>query len=233
MTRITSITVVSILLANAGFSTAGVIERFPKDGTWVKYLVETKVSTDKAPIEATVTIRFVGTSTVKGEKCRWVEIERMVGTKRDKRTIEKFLVREKDFEIQRGWWASPKRKAVRIKGPFEGSGNAALYFARLKKTKAVKIRKVVDYQKGRFAVASGTVGDVPLDVKRIHQGPTDNMKITKSRQTVWRHDGVPCGTVELKFDWQMTAPGDVFTVSQQYTIVDFGTGAKSALPDQN
>ncbi len=68
--------VLTVVTQNA--AAGGPVQSLPKDGSWVKCFLELELSGPEGvngEHTGTWTIRSVGTKTVKGEKCRWIEIE--------------------------------------------------------------------------------------------------------------------------------------------------------------
>ena len=103
---------------------------------------------------------------------------------------------------------------------------------KLKNVKKLKGEKVIDYQKGQIKVASGTQGT--LDIKPPGN-PNVNVKFKyEVTQSVWTHKKVPFGLAEMQLAMKISI-GDnpPMETKMKFTLQDHGTGAKSALPDQN
>lgn len=74
-------TLFTTVVATAALSTAhadGIIFQLPKDGAWVQYRMVGKEvdggDGDKKVFRGTVMLSSVGVETVKGKKCRWIEL---------------------------------------------------------------------------------------------------------------------------------------------------------------
>lgn len=104
-TIIRGLTIALILATVPRLVTAGgPVQSLPKDGCWVKFFLEIELSgPDGVNGEHTGswTISSVGTQTVNGEKCRWIEIEEHIDQADDGKPFTgwfKYLVREKDLK---------------------------------------------------------------------------------------------------------------------------------------
>ncbi|MCH7688373.1 MAG: hypothetical protein IH899_17115, partial [Planctomycetes bacterium] len=92
-----------LLMTTSNVRADGIIQKLPEDGAWVEYFMEVSETdvddpNDVKGAKGTLTISSVGTETVDGEKCRWIEI--YVTIKQDNRNEEdqiilKLLLREK------------------------------------------------------------------------------------------------------------------------------------------
>ena len=82
----------------------GPVQSLPKDGCWVALFLEIELPGPEVvngKHTGTWTIRSVGTKTVKGEKCRWIDIEEHIDQADDGKPLTrwfKYLVREKDLK---------------------------------------------------------------------------------------------------------------------------------------
>jgi len=220
----------------------GLIQKLPKDGSWVRYhMIMNMEKPQNTEMSGTLTIRSVGRETVNNEPCRWIEFDMKMGIDdRIEHNIFKVLVPEKLFKsdktvspkVIRGWSkrndADPEERTDSEK--LSNDELAVFLPDPTRKTKTVKEKKTVDYQKGQLTVDSGITGKLKLPVPA-----NANVKIENSFDfTMWSHEKVPFGTAEAKWEFssklkdQLLSKGTV-----TLTLEDFGTGAKSALPDHN
>ncbi|MCH7686308.1 MAG: hypothetical protein IH899_06465 [Planctomycetes bacterium] len=236
------IVLIVICLPNSETRANGLIQKLPQDGSWVRYHTRINIEKpQKTEFTGTLTIRSVGRKTVNNEPCRWIEFDMTMNIEnRTERTISKILVPEKLFKSEksvspkviRGWIkrndADPKEETDTEK--LSSDEFAAFLPDPSRKVKTVKVKKTVDYQKGQLTVESAITGSVKLPVP-------ENAKIKIESTfdfTMWSHEKVPFGTAEAKWEFsskledQLLSKGTV-----TLTLEDFGTGAKSALPDHN
>ncbi len=83
-TLFTTAALLSLACSTDSAEADGLFYRLPEDGAWVEYKVdagETKPNNAKQKSAGTLTVSSVGTETVGGQKCRWIEIK--AETKRD------------------------------------------------------------------------------------------------------------------------------------------------------
>jgi hypothetical protein len=192
-------------------------------------------------MSGTLTIRSVGRETVNNEPCRWIEFDtKMEIENRTERNIYKVLVPEKLFKsdkpvspkVIRGWIkrndADPEEQTNSDK--LNSEGFAVFLPDPSRKTKTVKEKKTVDYQNGQLTVESAITGSLNLPAPE-----NSNLKFESTiNYTTWSHEKVPFGTAEA--EWIISAKvNDNFVAkgTATLTLEDFGTDAKSALPDQN
>lgn len=224
-------------VADAG----GLIQRIPKDGSWVKYYMDMKSDGPrKQEMNATMTLRAVGSVTENGEKCRWVELQ-MQGEENGKKRnmIMKFLIREKELKpgakttprIIRGWKKQDDKAVTEISDREKADQTGiAIFFGGAKDAKTVKEAKTIDYQKGQLKIASATRGKPAFNVPGDNAPPGLKYDAT---QTVWTHKDVPFGTAALEMTMKISFKGNPgSTMKMTFTVQDHGTGAKSALPDK-
>ena len=99
-----------------------------------------------------------------------------------------------------------------------------------RKTETIQEKKVIDYQKGKLEIDSRITGSLMLD-----QSNNPNLKInTLFVFSLWVHEKVPFGTAAANWGVTLKRDGNILLKTKMtFTLEDFGTGAKSALPDQN
>ncbi|MCH7685759.1 MAG: hypothetical protein IH899_03605 [Planctomycetes bacterium] len=120
----------TVLLMIHPADAGGLIQKLPKDGTWVTYHLEWKLFGPRAENSegtGTWTMRSVGTEMVDGKKCRWIEIteqlDAQAGEPKFERTC-KFLILEKALQSGkdprkhtiRFWWKKGNNDAKKYDG---------------------------------------------------------------------------------------------------------------------
>lgn len=232
------------LFASASAQAAAIIQSLPKDGSWAKFHLE--ITNDRQANQnmlGTMTIRSVGTVMENGEKCRWLEMQ-MEGEQDGKKqkNVMKFLVRERDLKagakgnvsILRGWQKNSLQGDVKELSHDEKAPNGPLsiFFGRtVKSSEKLKKEKVIDYQKGRLRIAEGTKSKLDFAPPG---NPNVNLKIKYDvTLTTWPHKSIPFGTAAAGISMQVIVNNNVsLTTTMKLTMEDYGTGAKSALPDK-
>lgn len=212
----------------------------PKDGSWVRYHVETEDVVEKK-IEGlrSIELSFVGTVVEEGQTCRWLERKESVpdGEKGTKKEIIKVLVPEKDlwesdvpFEhFRRGWVLRPDGKIAEV--TMKQHVLLHLNFAplllwtpgMLKDSKQVADQfKDIEYQAGRLKGAQARTGKLAL--------PDNNYDISK--YTAWQHPDLPIGCAEVRMTRELFMKGKKFNERLTvWRLQETGAEAKSSLPD--
>ena len=230
----------SVLCLLIGFPAAlhagGLVQSLPKDGSWVRFYMELKIAEpQKIEISGTYTIRSVGRTTVNGKPCRWIELH-IEQTQNGKatRTITKVLIAERDFrpkskrrlKIIRGWIKKNENDPHKLPES-DYDQFAFLLSTPLKDRKAHHEVNVIDYQKGQLTIKSGVIGKYVMKVGT--DAPANSgLAVT---QSIWSHSSIPFGTAALQLEMQ-AQEGKVFgpKMTMTFTLLDYGVGAKSALP---
>ena len=198
----------------------GFIQHLPDDGVWASYLVKGKG--EGQDTSHTATVRMVGTTTEKGQKCRWIELD-------GDNTLFKFLVREDDLAADaKGMpviiriWAKQGNNPVTELDDQARKAHVERLFGKQMEVKAVNAKKVVNWKKGRMKLAMARQG------KQI-VSKADEEKIEQT-VTVWSHQTSPFGTVLFKTSFKTGGKTEAEITA---LFQDHGTGAESALPDNN
>lgn len=241
MNRLKALGVFCVCLAMPAMSHAGgLVQSLPKDGTWVKYYVELKVAEpQKTDIFGTYTLRSVGRAQIDGAPCRWIELhleQTQDGVKTS--TLTKVLVAEKDLnskserapKIIRGWIKTNGADARELSDTEKTATGRYPFMiaAPLKDRKTLNKEKVIDFQKGRLTIKSGFVGTASV---KTADGPENARVLTT--ESVWSDSSIPFGTAAMQIDMQYKVgknAGPKMVMS--LTVRDYGTEAKSALPDR-
>lgn len=221
----------------------GLIHTLPADGSWVKYNMSMK-NEGMVSIEGkgSLTIRLVGTVTENGEKYRWVELESVaMQNGQQKAGVMKLLIREKD--LADGAVASPqivrgfkKQQGGAVESITERDkargGSAMMFFGRPQKNvKPLNQEKVVAHQKGKLKIANGTSGELDFDPTGGAGNP--NGAQFETTQSLWSHKSLPFGTAAMELVMKVSFQNNVIsTMTMKFNVQDYGTAAKSALPDQ-
>jgi len=235
------LTIVFLLSASTHSAHAGgPVQALPKDGAWVKFFLEWELSgPDAADSKGTGTwsVRSVGTKTVNGEKCRWIEIEEHLDKADDGKPFTrwyKFLVREND--LKRGgdpvknaiaiWWkdTDPNTTAKKADGT---SPWLAMFLRGTPKTgKTVAQKNRVLWQKGDFVFQRA---EEQRQRRTTNIGDDRRMTI---RDVVWKKAEIPFGAAAVTFTARLTRNGKhSWTWVRKLSLADHGTGAKSMLPE--
>lgn len=232
--------------ASTTFAAGGFLQKLPKDGTWVKYNLEAKVGqAPMAEMTGTITFRSVGKVVENGEAFRWIEME-FEGEQngKQKHQVMKVLVREKDLrpgaetplKVLRGWNQFLVEGAKQPPKEFSelersANGPVAFYFrVPLKDAKSIKRARQIFYQKGRFDLATAHAG--AGDITLMNDNAPADVKYA-ARYTVWSHKSVPTGTAAMEIELKMSRKDKVIVkMTMKFDLQDYGTGAKSALPDK-
>jgi hypothetical protein len=227
----------------------GLLYSLPADGTWCTYAVKSSfLSTktgEKEPmtIEGVLTLASVGKKTVKGEKCRWLEIviELTLPKGKNLKSIFKGLIPEKYLakgENPSGRWlkgwvqlgdgepqaltpellANPSMKLnLFVSGPLQG-------------TKPLE-KKAIETGLGKLTCAGGS------GVFVLKGGSTmvENGKVTVRDATIhvqnYFHEKAPFGVAWSRMQLGPPEQGKGMSLDEVLTLKEVGTGAKSQLPD--
>lgn len=217
----------------------GLIRRLPPKGGWVSYSSEmTLVGVKNRRLLGNVEVRSVGSDRVKGDECRWIEIDHKwesedQQSETSERLLLKLLVRERDFEpgrraaptIIRGWIMRNSMRVKRLTNTEAGEAMVLLWTAG-KQSKTTAHRKTVQY------------GDVKLRIEscqqtEIDQRPMDAfpLSVIGTRRT-WSHRTIPTLTAILEMNLRFTLKREAIgRVEMRLVVRSKGRGAKSALPD--
>lgn len=219
----------------------GLIQKLPKDGSWVEYHMEWKLFGPQAADSegtGTWTMRSVGTEMVDGKKCRWIEITEQLdataGEPKFERTY-KFLIREKALQsgkdprkhMIRFWWKAGSNDAKKYDGQQISAMALMFLHGRVESSKEIKLNKTVLYQRGEFKFEKAR------SEKEVHRWQHNGAQRAMTFQnTLWLNEKVPFGTAASKIETKFSENDKyLWTWIRKCSLSDFGTGAKSALPD--
>jgi len=239
----TLIGVSTVLLMIHPANAAGLIQKLPQDGSWITYhMTQTSVRNGVAGTEGTgtLTIRSVGAVLEEGKACRWLEFEyRFVDGEGNGNSVEyvKVLIPVENLKrgqepldhVVRAWQKFDAKPAMRVEEKMPVFADDLILAGPLKdRNKAIQPR-FVDYQNGRLELKNVVTGKTDWSGK---PSPTAKKLQTTTRHQLWPHEDVPFGVAFAKQELRMYRDGKHFrSVFRELTLSDFGTGAKSALPD--
>jgi len=236
-----------ILLTTTTFCEAGgLIQKIPADGAWVKYFMMANLFGPGAfdsKYTGRWTIRSVGHPTLKGRKYRWIEFHRHfdrsatvpAGDNWIKYLVpEQALVSEKDASahVVRIWGKSD----TEMPGKTEPSADSdvsryyGLFLQGLPRKKIVRSRhpRVIAYQHGELKCPMQTVE--VFEYKSVDD--THRRHRFEVQCTLWKHKDVPFGVAAARIVWKRWIDGKlIWTWKHDFLVNDFGSGAKSALPN--
>ena len=218
----------------------GLVYQLPKDGTWAQYDMEaTMTRGDKVrTAEGLIRVASVGRATDSGQPCRWIEV-RFEAKEANDRGVEtvltKVLIPEKNLAkgqdplkhavrawVKRGEDDPPKE----LKDPanFDHGPLPLVLAAPMKNQK--ELEPVVVPSKAGNLDCKGVEGNVEfqLGTGRSVKGTIESRLHTKA----------PFGTVSSHWSLEMHRNGStqVGKVTFEMKLADFGTGAKSEMPEQ-
>ena len=235
-TLIRGLTIVLFLAVAPRFvSAGGPVQSLPEDGCWVKFFLEVETGGDDGKHTGTWTISSVGSKTVDGEKCRWIEIEEHIDKSDDGKPYTrwyKFLVREKDLtpggdllgHLVEYWQKEGKNKAVKRTG--SRALMLAMFLRSTPKTgKPVAKAKRVMWQKGQFTIAKAE------EQTQTTAKEDDRLRVTV-RDLVWKKADIPFGTAAVHTSVKLIRKGlPTYTWVRRLSLANHGTNAKSKLPE--
>ena len=218
----------------------------------MRYFVTAK-SDPQPEMTYKTTYSLVGTSTENGGVCRWVEIQ--TTETRDGREVTdilKFLVPEKDLleaerpleSLVRSWRRFHNGHVEEMKfnvalGERGLVGSADFYWGRdfalfpgpQKEGEVIRERRKIEYQRGRVEIDAGKAFRRVASRRALTTGEKQEWT---DEFTVWNHPelapafGAARARVEYRRDEALIASG-----RSEFVLEEFGTDAKSALPDNN
>jgi len=227
--------------------------RKPADGSWVRYQVEQKLN-DERKIDVTITASLVGTVIEEGLTYRWLEYKTVTRKAPDTEEtyVNKILVPEEDlfesskpFErVRRMWgWNSrlskepglvPSRILKSKSYPWDFMEERLLWTpGMLKAARPLEGEpKIVEYQRGQLKCTRAYSGELTHELPAPAKTP-DLKIINKRKYTLWLHPDVPFGFTEARIEIERITTRTQPAGATLFRLQDFGSDAKSALPDSN
>jgi hypothetical protein len=223
--------------------------KLPKDGWWVRYFHTLKLQDRE--ISSRRTYAFVGTAVERDCTCRWMEMQTVeIIDGHEVTDILKFLVPEKALleserpldGLIRCWrkFGDEQVEQVRFNTPLGERGlsfsadyawgrDFTLFPGPQQKSKAVEEPRTIEYQRGRLEI------ETAQRFRRIasRRALTNGEKQEYSDEfTVWKDRSVtPAFAAATDRVQQHRDDALVRTFAIEFVLDDFGTDAKSALPD--
>jgi hypothetical protein len=246
---------IPILLLSTLSSTTfagGLLHTVPEDGAWARFQVEAKDSVrPSAPsMPVSVKISVVGSATIDGESCRWIEVDLQ---RKDQKLAEtevfKLLIPEK--QLGDGDDAQPLQHIIqawrRPSGPnnpppeqIENPKNEANVenlrifledvFDGIKKMENVKVQKETSEELHKVPVESPT-GKVECEgIKKIGTFSREGMEMNLSYSVLFHSDS-PFGVISTEATFTMKDKSKELGSSQLKTIMtESGKDATSVIP---
>jgi hypothetical protein len=232
------LTIAFILAAVPRLATAGgPVQSLPKDGCWVKFFLEHEVSDpDGVNGEHTGswTISSVGTKTVHGEKCRWIEIEEHIDQGDDGKPFTrwfKYLVHEKDLKpggdplsnLVEYWHKDTHQTRTATKSDNRPAMMPMFFRGTPKTATAIAKPKRVLWQQGDFTIKQAE--EQPQTIR------SEECELI-IRDVVWKKADIPFGTAAVNSSVRLDRDGfPSYTYVRRLFLSDHGTGAKSKIPE--
>ena len=241
-----------LLVCPAGYAEESTA-KLPADGWWARYFVSMKRDGNNDEQTMKRTYSLVGTATESDITCRWVEMKTvsMAGEK-ERIEVVKFLIPEQDLlesdqplvRLVRCWsktddgmakalsFDPPRGDGVNPQSAEGRFGKELFVFPGIRqKAEMVDKPKVVEYQQGRLTVAQGREGK---RVSKVVGSPRAQGLAFVLDYTIWTDPAVAPGFAAAKTRYA-TMINDVVRTARndEWTIEDFGTDAKSELPENN
>lgn len=241
-------TLICLALVASSASAGEEPSALPKDGTWIRYTVSTRQ--EGVERSGTQTYALVGTKIDSGRVCRWVEIRETRASQQGERvSVLKFLIPEKDLlesdrpldGLVRSWRRIDERPVQALEyetlrsiatAPHFAFGQLFLIFPGVqKKAQPLDEPRTVEYQTGQFRIPKGRAGQV-LATRQAVTAPVTQTIVVDFR--AWFDPALPLGPAEWREDLTLLRNGDPLTTQQSaFVVQDFGTDAKTALPDND
>lgn len=232
--------------------------KLPEDGWWIRYTTTTTQELNGQVTESEwkckLTYSLVGTTTEDGEKYRWVELEDIcpLGVKAKGRVstvVSKFLVAEKNLlesehaleRSKRAWSkvnrAVPYSLDIGQAKVWAGNNPNLMIFPGLwQKSESVQIERIVDFQQGKLTLTRARTRNVSMPdvIYRPRIGGFQANPNSAVEYTAWFDRATApvfsAAKVRRNIDENDASKG---AIEDEIVLEDFGTGAKSKLPDNN
>lgn len=233
----------AVLLAAAATSARadGLVYQLPADGSWAQYDLEATMSGggEARTADGLVRVASVGRVTENDQPCRWIEVRFEI--KDAKRPLEvmvlKVLVPEKNLakgqdplaHAVRAWIKKGQdRPPQELKDPGNiDQGPLPLVLAAPMKDQKDLEPVPFDSKKTGKLRSKGVEGKVAFPMK----GPGGNLQGTVESRL---YDKAPFGTVSSHWALELKGPDATKSLKASFDLklADFGTGAKSEMPNE-
>ena len=232
------LTMLLILAAVPRLATAGgPVQSLPKDGCWVKFLLEHETSGPdgvNGEYTGSWTISSVGTKTVDGEKCRWIEIEERFEQNDEGEPLTrwfKYLVREQDLKpggdpvsnVIEYWYRDTNDVTTARRSKHRPAMMPMFFRGTPKEETALAEPKRVLWQQGDL-----TIKQAAEQTQTIRE-PEFSLII---RDVVWKQPDIPFGTASITSNVSLKRDDfPTYIYVRRLTLRDHGTDAKSTIPE--
>jgi hypothetical protein len=208
----------------------GLLYQLPKDRSWARFAFQYTAKADgtEQAGRGTMTMASVGHVREGSEACRWIEFEmRLKDGETEHIWIRKLLIPEKYLKqgenptehVVRGWTKSDNEDVERAV-PIHGRWPA--YLAGPFKDERKLDKQLVESRLGELQ-CEGVTGWI-----QYKEGDLS----TKVKFETRLHEKAPFGVVRSRLQFEVTRDGKVQqTIDATLELTDFGTDAKTALPD--
>jgi hypothetical protein len=239
MPRIAVSSLVGLLMLAPVIFADGLFYRVPQDGTRVVFafdLAAKMFDGQEKKVQVSLSLASVGRTTVKGEKCRWIEIK--ATNKEDGKTLKlaKMLIGEKYLRtgqtpvdnIIKGWIKNPSSTPqIHVierefkQGPGFFRGLEFFLSGPFQDAKDLPPEEI-DGKLGKLA-CRGVKGLIHLE----EFGEVIDIAVENRL-----HEHAPFGLVTSRMDWKTTACGELkASGTMTLRLEEISTAAKSELPD--
>ncbi|MBW3540505.1 MAG: hypothetical protein KY476_09550 [Planctomycetes bacterium] len=239
MIRIALAAIALMAACSSALQADGLVWQLPEDGSWVEYEAtgtqlepeEKKISTGK------LLLRSVGTVMEGGEKNRWLELEftvKLVGDDdRMHHAVYKYLIPEKHLgkgkspieNVVRSWFQVHGRdqEPREISNAVTRDGEAIVPYLGppLLDARQTEEKRRIEHQKGTVDAIAVRGQQKALAEKQRHLKGV----------TIWLAEEIPFGVAAMDSYVEVSREGEEYRFKAELVVHDFGTGAKSALPD--
>lgn len=224
--------VISLMLTAGSAFADGLIYQLPKDGTFVLYDLDFKLTAGDQNIEAKGAFRVssVGTVTENDKKCRWIEVKMTINAGgKDRVVIGKLLVPEENLKAGgnvfgskiRGWVRLRENAEVKALDDDNSGPMPAFLCGPLNEAKELAA-VVVDSKLGKLE-CKGVSGYTEFK---------DRGKDSRATFETRRHEKAPFGVVSTVIKFARERNGELKQeADMKFTLKETGTDATSDLPD--
>lgn len=218
----------------------GLVYKLPKDGAKVTYdykaVNKDPDNTADRKFDGTLSIASVGTATVDGQKCRWIEVSMLMRTEgREMKNRAKLLISEADIgagklmlaNVRRGWEKRRDREPTKLDNPLGKRGHPIPAFL------ADPLKEVKKLPEEEIKTGIGKLKCKGLTGKLTYeQGDADRTDRFEGEYTVRLSDKSPFGVASCKivlkeFVRKMRLDD---TIEIEFTLKSVGKNAKSEIP---
>ena len=242
-TGLSGLALVAVVLVASSARGDGLVYQLPPDGSWVRFRATMSHDApggqgEPAKMNATFTMRSVGSETVEGEKCRWIEMELAPANPPDAQqgapggpphVVCKLLLQEKNLQegkdplarIVKGWLKQGDQEPQELTDPHSERAGPVPAFLSAPLDNVKKLdKKTLDTKLGKLE-CPGLAGQ-----RDYAQGDANTTVKFETRL----HDKAPFGVVSSTLHYQTPRARGPEAGTLTLDLDDTGKDAKSALP---